>query len=409
MSFKTLYDKVDFSLGEKKVRLQVVACTCIMIFIIFCNSKYFTIGDYFIFPIITVILLLIDSFIRLRKKEKIIFSSEHYYILFMLFYTIAIRLLSDIPQKNDTFFTFLIFWCLIFLCQINNFTLREIRFLIKGYLLSAIILSMVLIIQHKLPYPNEMRFAIFYNSEDFYDVNFLAAYLVFPALIFLEKLFYNLSKNIKYINIFNIVGFLLISTATLLTGSRGSFVVLLLGCAYIVIKNYDKYNFKIILYILPFVIIVGILLFPREVIERLLFNNYNDGSNQKRILHWKLALQTFQQNSIFGYGMIWTIDVINSVTGKAMTAHNTIFGFLLQYGVVGGATLIMWGITLLKVFWRNKCYLLIFFILSLMFVLVMIEAQTSLVFLIPLLLLTIIQRYINMNKNNTEKIKEILL
>lgn len=89
-------------------------------------------------------------------------------------------------QAEPYYILFVSFLLLFLLCMSEmQFRQRNIKFLIDSYIVSAVLMSLLIIVQHRTPYAQYgiFRLALFFNSKEYYDVNFTSLYLLLPTLL----------------------------------------------------------------------------------------------------------------------------------------------------------------------------------------------------------------------------------
>ena len=389
----------NFNIKEKINSVQIITYLLglSMILIVLCNDQFFNVGNYFILPISIVIIGCAELAVYIIKNKRIVdLKISDYSIIFILVYVVFSSLVLRLPSKFDTVMSYGLLYLLLLVCSLTKFNNKQVIFILKCYIASALILCMMIFIQRKTPYPGVMRYSIFFSETGFYDVNFLATYIGIPTLFSFNNSMLREDKNGKRVYLL-ITAILLLGV--FLTGSRGGLIGVVIGALFIICtrndfrhKIFKKPKLKTVLITL-FVIVIIFLLLPKELTERFFMQSYNDGSNQKRIQHWIYSIQAFMHQPIFGCGITWTIEVIQQYCGANYTSHNTFLGALMQLGIVGMIPFMIILVNPIKEFWKIKDTGLVGIIIALLFMLIMIEAQSSLILFVPLIVIYIILRY----------------
>ena len=367
----------------KKISFFAIIISSMFLFSFYANEKYFNIGEYYILPMIVICLGGMKLVLSAVNTKQLRVNKQSFFIIALLSLILFITFVVRLEYKKDTLISYIILISLIFIIQNIKLKKRDIDLILKSYMFSGVVIATILLIQFKMPYNGIRRFTVFFNNSEFYDVNFLAAYLYLPFMLFLLKIIE--WKNKK--NIFDYINILVILLAILLTGSRGTVLALVIIsiCILIDIKNLSIKNIMIII---CSIIIISILL-PQELYERFFVNTYNDGSNNKRILNWLYGLKTLEGNFFFGNGLNWTMDIIKNYFGENITVHNTFIGLIIQLGGIGFGIFSLYlykvGIGLKKISWK-----LIFIFIGWGMIMFMIEAQTSIVFYFPIYIFLIL-------------------
>lgn len=389
----------NFNIKERINSVQIITYLLglSMILIILCKDQFFNVGNYFILPISIVIIGCTELVTYMIKNKRIVdLKISDYSIIFILVYVVFSSLVLRLPSKFDSVMSYGLLFLLLLVCSLTKFNKKQVIFILKCYIASALILCIIIFIQRKTPYPGVMRYSIFFSETGFFDVNFLAAYIGIPTLFSFNNAMLRKDKNGKIVYLL-ITAILLLGV--FLTGSRGGLVGVVIGALFTICtrsdfrhKIFKKPKLKTVLITL-FIIVIIFLLLPKELTERFFMQSYNDGSNQKRIQHWIYSIQAFIHQPIFGCGITWTIEVIQQYCGANYTSHNTFLGALMQLGIVGMIPFMIILLNPIKEFWKIKDTGLVGIIIALLFMLIMIEAQSSLILFVPLIVIYIILRY----------------
>lgn len=398
----------NIKLKEKLEPTQMItylfALTMILIFT--CSDKYFNVGNWYLLPLIIIFIGSINIMYDIIKNKKMIdLDKMNYCMIFIAFYVLFSSLILRLPAKTDTVLSYGFLFMLLLILSLAKFNKNQTVFIIKNYIASAIIITIIMLIQRATPYPGVLRFSIYYSETGFYDVNFLAAYISIPALLSLNNAMLREDKNGK-IKYYLITALILIGV--FLTGSRGGLVGFIIGALFIVLvnrgitldkvkkiienKQFKKPKLKTVILVILCIVLLYLLL-PKELTDRFFGQSYNDGSNQKRLEHWMYSIRSFIKEPIFGAGITWTEEVIIRNFQVRSTSHNTFLGALVQLGLVGFIPFMMVFVMPIKTLWNSEQKSIIGLILALLFIMIMIEAQCSLILFIHLSMIYIIARY----------------
>lgn len=375
-----------------------------MLLIFKCDDKFFNIWNYYLFPIVIIMIGCISILCNIIKNKKVAdFNIAEYCMIFITFYVVFSSVILRRPAKFDSVISYGFLFLFLLVCSTTKFNKEQVMFILKSYIASAVILTIIIIIQRKTPYPGVLRYSIFFSKTEYYDVNFLAAYIAIPALLAYNNAILRTDKKGKKI-FYGITAFLVLGI--FLTGSRGALVGFAIGVIYILyankkitIKSFKKPKLKTVILIMLSIVVVYLLL-PKELVNRFFLESYNDGSNQKRIHHWIYGMQSAMKYPIFGDGVTFTSDIINNNFGINYTAHNTFIGIFMQLGIVGTIPFMLILLEPIKKLYKSDQKGLIGVILGLLFILIMIEIQTSLLLFIHLAIIYIILRYSADSKTN---------
>lgn len=405
----------NINLKEKLQPVQMITYLLglTMIFMFACGEKYFTVWNYYLFPLVAILIGAYNVMWDIWTNKKMIkMDISDYCMIFIIFYVLFSSLVLRLPANFDSVISYGFLFLLLLVSSLTKFSKKQIIFILKCYIASAVIITIIMLIQRATPYPGVLRFSIFYSKEGFYDVNFLATYIAVPPLLSLNNAMLRKDKDGK-IKYYTVTAIILLGV--FLTGSRGALVGFIIGALFIIcinrkitlnkikqIREIKKPKLKTVVLIIAVIVLLYLLL-PKELTERFFAQSYNDGSNQKRLHHWMYSIQSFIKQPIFGTGITWTSIVIEKNFGVNYTSHNTFLGVLMQLGVVGSIPFMIVLINPIKQLWKANQRSLIGIILGLVFMIIMIEAQSSLLLFIHLSVIYIIMRY-----SVEEKIKIIL-
>lgn len=371
-----------------------------MLLMVTCRDSNFNVGNWFVLPLAIIIVGAYNVIWYIVKNKKMTkFNTTEYCMIFIIFYVLFSSLVLRLPAKFGAVVSYGFLFLLLLVCSLTKFNKEQIAFILKCYIASAVIMSIIIIIQRKTPFPGVMRFSIFFSETEFYEINFLAAYMAVPALVSFNNAMLRKDKHGKTI-FYTITSIIVLGI--FLTGSRGALIGFMLGALFIICTNCEmmfgkinkigKPKFKTITIVIVSIVLLYLLL-PKELVERFFVSSYNDSSNIKRLQHWNYAIQSFMKQPIFGVGITWTTEVIEGNFGIPYAAHNTFIGALMQLGVVGIIPFMIILINPIKILWENNQKSMIGLILCLIFMMIMIEAQNTLVFFVPLAVIYILVRY----------------
>lgn len=367
-----------------------------MLCLIVAKTKYFNLGTYYLFLILVAgfsFLYIVITKFRFRIGiSQLVVHTAPLVVIFLSYF---------LNPYDDAFKAYLLTFTVLFLLCMVDFSKHQIDFLTKSYIISAVIFSIVMLIQHKLPYAEYgiLRYGIYFGENKFYDINFTAAYILVPNLIAFCRF---IDGNKRYLLLW-----LLTTIPIIMTGSRGAIVPMIL---FIVYKLYKLFKLGIdrsisFRYIISFGIFVLVLLFfiPREILQRLFVQSYvNDGSNVKRLMEWRLAFNVFSERPFIGHGMIATTRLLSQIK-QGTTAHNSLGVYLINFGIVGTIAFMTQMFQIIANLRKNiKDYAMIYY--AWLFSMFMIEATLSLVFVIPMIYFLIVSNQ-QLDKNINDELE----
>ena len=383
--------------AESKIKKDKISVTAFFfgMFIIFaftCNNMFFGITEYYYLPIL---LIFFGGIYLLNKKMTI--GIEHYCSLAILLILLMNLFLYNTDLNRGVHFSYILFIVMFIVTTLKKFNKGEIRFLMNCYILSAVIISLMIILfsQEFNDWIGSSRYTIKSLGNVYIDPNFLAAFINIPVIISINRLL--ASKNRKYVYLILII---IIASAVLLTGSRAAVVALFLGSC-LVISCYSNRLFIIIL-LLPILGLIIYVFLPYDTINRMFINSYF----AVRLLNWRFALKAFMQKPFVGYGITETSSFLNTMFGYKRAAQNTFLAFLVQFGILGSIPFFIIIMKIVLVTFKKDMRVLSGITVSVFFTSLMIEANISITLWVVIILLYLVNSY---KKRNPEvDIKSII-
>jgi O-antigen ligase len=174
--------------------------------------------------------------------------------------------------------------------------------------------------------------------------NYLAAFDVLLIPLTLAVFFTKTSRPLRYLNI---VALALMTTALIISLSRGGLAACLVAVS-IVLTRYLR--LKTLLPILAIILVLGFIVFLNPLTFVLLERASEferSASFYSRVGTWEEAWQIFQMHPIFGVGINNLGYHTLFVTAGGLNAHNIVLGLLSETGIVG---LILFIVLMLRTF-----------------------------------------------------------
>lgn len=372
--------------------IVVFLMQCNILFAICMPDEYLGLADYFYFPTLISIIALLPFIWNPMHCSKSVS-----YILFVMLWQIVVLLVSIITLSNidsGYFFSYLLYLVLFLSCFTFEFSNIELRRILNSYLLSGVLVSCIIMYQHRGYYDGEVRFTILLFAKEMFDPNFLGAFLVIPFLIAFYKI-------INCFSLYKLICFLIICIGLLMTASRGAMLSSLLGALIGLIDVRKKIGSKkgIIGIIFVFVIIICFVLYflPEGSYERLFMDSYDDNSNDKRVENWIAGLKAFEYSPLFGYGYNGEMFIVKSIVGENRIAHNTYISFLLNFGLIGCFIMLHGIVILFTNAIKRRLFSLVGMLTATLVVNFFISGEVAFFFWIPLLVISCI--LINIKSN----------
>ncbi|MFJ8260432.1 O-antigen ligase family protein [Rummeliibacillus sp. NPDC094406] len=328
------------NMNFEKLSITTILYSISLLFIFTNNHNALMIADYYQLFVLTIIVTLLSMTIR---KNQILLNNSHLIILIFLMNFMIVNLLTPLKVDRGYFLSYLLYICLYLVMTLQNYNAKDIYNLISAYTHSALIMAlMVILIRHNY-YAGDFsyRYTVKFRGNETIDPNYLAAYIVIPALFAFKRWLMPVKKNKKIYYAFITI---IISFSILLTGSRAALISLSIGATimlYYYLFKYKRVTVNTLIKIFVIILIsVGLLLIainmlPQAVMSRLFESSYNDGSNQLRISHWIAAMDSIGEKPILGYGALETKNILLYSIHHYGDVHSTILSFWLQTGLVG--------------------------------------------------------------------------
>lgn len=360
------------------------------------NSKYFNLGSYFILPSITIGF----GILSVMKKEKIELYLEHKLIVSIILYGLFLITVLFRVGQFDMIAATMLYYTFMLMILLYDFNEKSIKLIINTFIFSGAIFAIILLIQQNQPYiqSGSLRYGIFYSESNFYDVNFTAAYMTIPALFSYGKIINSkyLKTRLMYLFLFSVI-FLAIA----MTGSRGSLLPLISALFLIIFVNKRLNLFYIIIFIVLSMIIFRLI--PEELYFRYFEDSYID-SNLGRLRHWEYGFNAFTIKPIFGNGLYSASEIISNQLRVNYTAHSTFLAIIVQYGLLGAIpNFILLGYPLysIKKMKLGKDIYIIYLVF--LITMITIEANITMIMLIPLTIFYIIIKFARKNPEHNFK------
>lgn len=230
-----------------------------------------------------------------------------------------------------------------------------IRIIFLAFLISGPIIGLYQMVNGGFVFPDTGA-SVYYNYKIFNsqqsNENYSALTMVIP---FFLSLFLFSSSNSNAARIFYTATSIVSFICLLLTFSRGTIagvVIALLLLMFSILKhNKDIFKqvtlTKIFLVILIIIVVISLYSYAEQFVNSLdvqnLLEKKSMDSLEVRVTQWKsivqVMLNTGLKNMFLGYGLDYP-NVVGSVSGHYISAHNIFLGHLIQNGIVGFACIL---------------------------------------------------------------------
>jgi len=156
-------------------------------------------------------------------------------------------------------------------------------------------------------------------------------------------------------------------------------------------------NIRLLFVVVVFIFLVVYYL-PDELMGRLFINSYNDTSQNRRFDDWLYALKCIEQYPFFGSGFSTSSSVIYKLFRVNITAHNSFLAMMMNFGIIGSLPILILIFKPLFILYKKRDKFFFFFYIAFIFNVSIIEAITSFVFIVPLIVFHLL-----ISKNNVIK------
>ncbi len=358
----------NYTLSLKKT-LEFFFTLCVFAELVLCflnSDRYFQLSGYY-YPLFGA--LLFGGLVSLRQK------TVHINQILTIIFVFYIMLICAFNGSYNAGYLYSYLCLLLFFYVMNSDAIssKTVYRMVCFYIIGAMIIVLLMIV-FRVRYYEEVanRITIQVLGRPKIDPNYLAAYLVGPA-VFSLVLYFKLSKKVF------IYAFIFIAVGILLTGSRAALLALILALLpytfYIRKRVNNRLLFGVVI-VLFFVIFVTLSL-TSDIFSRFKISGLFDGSNYRRVELWGNAWEAIMQRPIFGYGITPSSQIIGEATGEYGPAHNTFLEIWLQTGMIG--LFFMFFFIIMPVLRNPSCFSKSILIGTL-FTVLMISAEATLFF-----------------------------
>jgi O-antigen ligase len=339
---------IDTTFRKLQVKLFLFFLSIQILFYFLNSDLYFQVSGFFL-PL--VIALLFSILFLLQSFKKI--TAEYMMCLGLLFILIGSCIINHSQIQSGYLLSYALLFLMTAALLIMPLEYKQIGLLSKAYVLSAAVISlMILILQKRYFVLEANRLSIQIGSNPVIDPNYLGAFLVAPFVLSMKSFFEKRGSK----RLLDGCMILIIGGGVLLTGSRGAWVSIFLAAILIFWHRYLRHiNAQKMIVAVGIAITVTILILfflPQETLERMLgVSQWMDGSNIRRFALWENAMAAIKKNPLLGYGLIETRLSFGNVTGMYQPAHNT---YLEIWGQLGFFAVLLTILLLFKgVFKKN--------------------------------------------------------
>ena len=232
---------------EAKVSLKSVFVYLVgLIYVFMFNNgdSYFNINEYrnaLFLAVIVGLLTVLPGCTRLKKGK----GHTGLLILSCIVYIVFSKYILGLPAEPYYVLFISVLYLYLFCMAKISFSKRDLALLIKAYIVSSVIMSVLVLLFGRTPYSayGIFRRALYYGNNEYYDVNFTSMYLLTPTLFSFHISMRSIgNKRIGYgaVTAINML-------AIMLMGSRATFIPALGIILFEIFRSKKVSLFKIII------------------------------------------------------------------------------------------------------------------------------------------------------------------
>lgn len=173
----------------------------------------------------------------------------------------------------------------------------------------------------------------------------------FGVLIIADS--FNHPNKRELILIFNIVSIILIMIYIIMSGSRGTFLTVLI-CMFIVLYNKVKSKFYIVIPIVVIAIFSVVSFYHSHQNDISIFERLSEIEEDSRTKLIQSTLTLYTESPFIGYGVNGFKEQMRSRYHEERDSHNVIITNLGMSGTIGTVAFIIFLIYLFRVCWNNR-------------------------------------------------------
>ena len=333
----------------------IVIGICLEILFMFANrNEYFQLSGWY-YPLIISVLagvLPVTNNVHRIKKFSVLA------LLFLLL--ICCSAIVNINMINSGYaLSYALSLVILFIFSELDFEKKQLDRIAICYGISGLIITFSILFFRVRYYElTTSRLTIQFLGGPKIDPNYLGGYLVSAATI---SIAYSMIADSKKIKLFFILSYLISTFGTLLTGSRGALIALIIVTFFFILDRSRKSA-------ISFLVIVAFLIIGYLFIHRYLSSDtltrlsnisewLSDGSNVRRFSLWKNAWNSIRKSPILGYGMAGTKEINEYAGNIGQPAHCTYLEMWCQLGIFSLVILLLMAISIFK--YKNKTSFLI--------------------------------------------------
>jgi len=324
-----------FSLDLTKIQYLVV-----LIYLVFAINPYLRINS-FIWYSISLLTFIILMFININS-----FRLNFYHLWFIVFLLVQVLSLfwaRDVDVSLPTIMSTISRGML--LIPIVGFVNNSIQLIkiVKLFIFASIINLIILLTQINLSSIGDIELGVHLTGGIWAanSIGLWAATVVLTIFLINSKLEWSLSS------IFVVIFQFIFAIVVLITGSRGSLLLLILGFLFIGLnRNRKHFIFNVtkslILVILLFYLSINVPLLNGiigfrvvNLFNNIVYGNQLDSSSQVRIQMIKYGLEWISKSPFLGYGINNFRILYNQISGIEVYSHSNYIELLIGIGLIG--------------------------------------------------------------------------
>ncbi len=326
-----------------KIRVGNI-CICLLAFHMFLlimnGTKYFSIGSRSQIYLLMILMSAVSVFSSKSKPYDggVIVSTEKILTVLLSMYTIFSAFFVRPQYDRGTFLAAILLCVLIFFWTNNRFRQKQIETLERCYIFSALILALGIIIFRYQPYTDvsSSRMTIQSYTGEYYDVNFISAYIVVPTIFLFQKYFERKKRGATVIRL------MIMLAAILITGSRTALGIVAIAVAFILWKQ-KKIGSHVLIAGIAVIALLPVMI---QFLPEDIFSHYLKGINifedSRRMKDWMTGITLIAERPWLGHGLVSSHSlIVEHFDITWITVHNSYLVFIVNYGVIFGSFIIM--------------------------------------------------------------------
>lgn len=235
------------------------------------------------------------------------------------------------------------------------FNSNEIKVIKSGIVYSGWF-TLILLLFFSEPLGDTLRISIVINGVA-QDPNDLIGYLMYTTV-------YNVSLFLKNKDLKSFLFILPFISVVLMTGSRGGLISVFIAIIFyiLVYSSGSKRFLRNVFFSVSIVLVIlffARMLIPNDILERYTLESVFNDQGSGRFLIWESLWIIWKDSSLFRQVFGWGAGTVKLLAFKETVAHNIWLESLIEVGLLGMVSLVVFHIAYLNKAFRGKIYVVI--------------------------------------------------